>query len=130
MSSLLLDTHVWLWLGTAPERIESSTLRVLEDPANRLHLSTASTWEIAIKYRLGKLPLPDPPHLFIPPRIVRDQIQVVPIEILHTTRVADLPDHHNDPFDRMLVAQAQEEQLILVTADRKLEPYDVPKLFA
>lgn len=130
MRSLLLDTHVWLWLGSSPERIESSTLRVLEDPSNSLYLSTASTWEIAIKYRLGKLPLPEPPHLFVPPRLVRDQIRVVPIEVLHTTRVATLPDHHDDPFDRMLVAQAQEEGLVLVTADRQLVPYDVAKLLA
>lgn len=130
MRALLLDTHVWLWLGSTPERIASATLQQLADRSNSLCLSAASTWEIAIKYRLGKLPLPEPPGLFIPARLLRDQIRIVPVDVLHTTRVADLPDHHSDPFDRMLVAQAQHEGLTFVTADRKLEPYDVPLLWA
>lgn len=101
---------------------------VLEDTLNMLYLSAASSWEIAIKYRLGKLPLPEPPARFIPNRLLRDRIEFLPIQLHHTTRVAELPDHHLDPFDRLLVAQAQTERLILVTADKKMVPYEVDLL--
>lgn len=121
----LLDTHVWLWTLTAPERLDRDTRRLLEDPANQLLLSAASCWEIAIKYRLGKLALPESPARFIPPRLVRDGITELPIQHHHALAVADLPEHHNDPFDRLLVAQALIERLTLVSADRTLAPYRV-----
>ncbi|MFN8612909.1 MAG: type II toxin-antitoxin system VapC family toxin [Vulcanimicrobiota bacterium] len=130
MKKLLLDTHVWLWLGVAPEKIAPSVLLQLEDPVNALFLSAASSWEISIKYRLGKLPLPDPPGRFIADRLIRDGIHILPIGLQHTVRVADLPDHHTDPFDRLLVAQALAENMTLVTADEKLLPYDCEKLLA
>jgi PIN domain nuclease of toxin-antitoxin system len=121
----LLDTQVWLWTLTAPERLPADTRALLEDPANQLLLSAASSWEIAIKYRLGKLPLPEPPSLFVLPRLVRDGITELPIQHHHALAVANLPQHHNDPFDRLLIAQAQIERLTLVSADRKLAPYQV-----
>jgi PIN domain nuclease of toxin-antitoxin system len=125
LRAFLLDTHVWLWLGTAPERISREALEIRETPRHALYLSAASSWEISIKYRLGKLPLPDLPARFIPDRLMRDRIQFLPIQLHHTTRVAELPDHHLDPFDRLLVAQAQTEQLTIVSADPKLASYDV-----
>ena len=91
-------------------------------------LSVASSWEIAIKYRLGKLSLPEPAAVFIQPRLTRDGIDSLPIENRHACRVAQLPDHHRDPFDRLLVAVAQLESLTLATTDPALEPYDVPLL--
>ena len=114
MKKFLLDTHVWLWLGPCPERIPEAVLGLLEDPAHALFLSAASSWEISIKYRLGKLPLPNKPERFI--------------GLHHTVAVADLPDHHSDPFDRLLVAQAQIENMILVTADERLLPCQVEKV--
>jgi PIN domain nuclease of toxin-antitoxin system len=98
---------------------------LLQDPVNQLLLSAASTWEIAVKYRLGKLPLPEPPARFIPPRLVRDGITELPIQHHHTLAVADLPQHHNDPFDRLLIVQAQIERLTLVSADQKLASYQL-----
>jgi len=121
----LLDTHVWLWTLTAPDRLSADTRALLEDPANQLLLSAASSWEIAIKYRLGKLPLPEPPSVFVPPRLVRDGIAELPIRHHHALAVANLPQHHNDPFDRLLIAQAQVERLTLISADRRLAPYGV-----
>ncbi len=120
---ILLDTHVWLWTLASPKRIAPKTLDLLSDTGNTLFLSAASTWEIAIKYRLGKLPLPEPPAQFIPPRISRDGITPLAVEHSHTLAVSDLPAHHNDPFDRLLVVQSQLEELVLVTHDAKLKPY-------
>ena len=122
---LLLDTHVWLWLQASPDRIEPGTLTQLEDVSNELLLSAASSWEIAIKYALGKLPLPLPPEEFVPGRMERSQVRGLPIEHRHALHVATLPAHHRDPFDRLLIAQAQLEGLPVVTADRQFEEYEV-----
>jgi PIN domain nuclease of toxin-antitoxin system len=121
----LLDTHVWLWTLVSPQRISADTRELLAKPENSLLLSAASSWEIAIKYRLGKLPLPEPPARFIPPRLVRDGIESLSVQHHHAQAVAELPEHHKDPFDRLLVAQARIERLILVTADPKLADYDL-----
>jgi PIN domain nuclease of toxin-antitoxin system len=125
MKRLLLDTHVWLWSITAPCKLEGEGLKLLEDSGNELFLSAASSWEIAIKYRLGRLPLPEPPQKFIPQRLIRDGIKSLPVEHHHACHVANLPDLHRDPFDRLLIAQAQTEHLVFITADQKLKDYDV-----
>lgn len=122
---ILLDTHVWLWAITAPERIGRESRDLLEDRNSELLLSAASSWEMAIKYRLGKLPLPCPPEEFVPSRLARDGIVPLPIEHTHALRVATLPLHHRDPFDRLLVAQAQLEGLVIFTADEAVAQYDV-----
>jgi PIN domain nuclease of toxin-antitoxin system len=125
----LVDTHCWLWLQTTPERLAPSVLSLLEDPANELLLSAASSWEIAIKYALGKLRLPEPPSRYVPRRMTASGSRGLPIEHAHSLRVAELPLHHRDPFDRLLVAQAQLEKLVLVTVDRRFETYDVETRF-
>lgn len=109
----------------SPERIDAAARRRMAARDNELLLSAASSWEMAIKYRLGKLPLPAPPHEFIPPRLIRDGVVALPVEHRHAVEVARLPNHHRDPFDRLLVAQAQLEKLTLFTADRQLSAYDV-----
>lgn len=123
--NLLLDTHIWLWSLTTPERIAPEALDLISDSDNRLYLSAASSWEIAIKYRLGKLPLPEPPLQFIPPRLSRDSIISLSIEHQHCLAVSELPNHHNDPFDRLLIVQAQIEKLVFVTHDKKIFPYEI-----
>ena len=122
----LFDTHCWLWLQTDRARFAAKLLETLADPTSRRYLSAASVWEIAIKYALGRLPLPEPPAVYVPERIRLNQIQVLPITHLHALATVTLPQHHRDPFDRMLVAQAQVENATLITADAALEPYDVP----
>jgi len=122
---ILLDTHVWLWFVVAPERIGPTSRALLEDRDHQLLLSAASSWEMAIKYRLGKLPLPSPPEEFIPPRLARDEITPLPVDHAHALRVATLPLHYRDPFDRLLVAQAQLEDLVIFTADEAITQYDV-----
>lgn len=126
----LLDTHCWLWLQTSPERLLPEVVSLLEDPANDLLLSAASSWEIAIKFALGKLPLPEPPLRYVPSRMIASGTSGLPVAHTHALRVAELPAHHRDPFDRILIAQAQIEKLTLVTVDRQFDPYDVSIRFA
>ena len=123
---LLLDTHCWLWLQTAPGRLPADLLETLAAPSSRRFLSAASAWEIAIKHALGKLPLPEPPAIYVPERMRLSGFEGLAVTHAHALAVAVLPPHHRDPFDRILVAQAQVEGLTLVTADLALEPYDVP----
>lgn len=126
----LLDTHVWLWLQTSPERIAKGTLDQLASPENELLLSAASSWEIAIKFALGKLPLPLPPVEYVEQRMVQSGTSGLPVQHVHALRVAELPRIHSDPFDRLLVAQAQFESATLVTLDEQIERYDVECLRA
>lgn len=128
--SYLLDTHCWLWLASEPGRISPSVLARLENPAAARLISTAVVWEIAIKHGLGKLRLPAAPEELVPELVEVQRAAVLPIELAHVLQVSRLPHHHRDPFDRILVAQAQIERAVLVTADRKLAPYDVEILWA
>lgn len=122
---ILLDTHAWLWLQTAPERLPERSLELVSDPDNEVYFSAASSWEIAIKHALGKLPLPEPPGEYVPNRMAASGTSPLPVEHRHALHVATLPRHHRDPFDRLLVAQAQLEGLALLTADSAFKPYGV-----
>ena len=125
---VLLDTHVWLWMWSEPERLRNAARSVLEDPSTELHVSAVSAWEIATKSGLGRLKLPTSADVWLAdPRHLRD-VTELPISFSHAIRSSALPPHHRDPFDRMLVAQAQAEGLVLVSADRQLAAYDVESL--
>mgnify|MGYP001552785640 CR=1 FL=1 len=120
---ILLDTQCWLWWIAVPERLSQSARRRIADKRNIVYLSAASSWEIAIKYSIGKLPLPEPPMQFIPKRLARDAITALPIEIIHTLYVSELPPHHKDPFDRILISQSIKEDIPIMTVDKQLKPY-------
>lgn len=124
----LLDTRVWLWLQTRPERLADEVREQLADGSAQLFLSAASSWEIAIKCALGRLLLPEPARTYVPSRMRRDGVDGLPVTHVHALQVATLPHHHGDPFDRLLVAQAQLEKLRLVTVDPQVERYDVDVL--
>jgi len=126
---LLLDTHVWLWLRASPERLPKRARAALEDERNALHFSAASAWEIATKHALGRLPLPTTPDAFVRQTIAKVAATALPISVAHATRAGGLPSHHRDPFDRLLVAQAQADDLVLVTNDEQLEAYDAKLLW-
>lgn len=129
MKPILLDTGVWLWRNFDSRKIKPGPVRdLLEDVGSRLFLSLASVWEISIKFGLGKLPLPEPPRTLFSARLARDGIGLLPIELHHAAHVAELPHHHSDPFDRLLVAQAQLEDLTLISADGKLAAYSLDLL--
>jgi PIN domain nuclease of toxin-antitoxin system len=125
--NVLLDTHVFLWLQTEPERLGES-LRVIDDERNQLLLSAASSWEIAIKYELGKLPLPETPEHYVPSRMRAIGARALAVEHPHALAVATLPPLHRDPFDRLLVAQAALLDLTILTADPSITRYEVPTL--
>ena len=124
----MLDTHCWLWLQASPDRLCEDTLRVLENERNDLLLSAASSWEIAIKYALGKLSLPESPTSYVPSRMAQSGTSGLAVEHVHALGVVSLPAIHRDPFDRILVAQARCEGLTIVTADPNITQYDVPVL--
>jgi PIN domain nuclease of toxin-antitoxin system len=121
----LIDTHVWLWMQSDPDRLCDETRAIVQDARNSLLFSAASAWEIAIKYRLGKLQLPEPPASYVPDRMRRSGTSPLSVDHAHTLKTADLPDHHRDPFDRVLVAQAQLLDLTIITADDQLCAYEV-----
>lgn len=123
--NLLLDTQVWLWSLAEPERLNQLARTILTDKQNQLYLSAASVWEIVIKAALGKLPLPEVPVTYVPSRMAAQGIQALSITHAHALQVFSLPAHHRDPFDRIIIAQSQVENLPLLTADPMFQAYNV-----
>jgi PIN domain nuclease of toxin-antitoxin system len=128
--NLLLDTQCLLWWFTAPEQLNSKAIEQIVDSDNALFFSVASAWEIAIKVGIGKLPLPEPVDTYVASRMQLLGAKYLDIVFPHACRVATLPLLHRDPFDRILVAQAQIERMTLVTADEILTQYSVDLLWA
>ena len=125
MTRLLLDTHVVIWWRSEPDRLRSGARRAIAH-ADDVFVSAASAWEVAVKAALGRLRLPQP----FSEGVAASGFEELPIRFDHAELVKGLPLHHHDPFDRMLVAQAVAESLTLVTRDRLLEAYEVPKIRA
>jgi len=118
---LLLDTHVLLWWLSDDPQLGQVTRQAISDPRNQVFISAASAWEISIKKSLGKLSAPDDMD-----SIVDDEgFDTLPISFFHGEQAGMLPGHHKDPFDRMLIAQAQSEGLVLVTGDEKIARYGI-----
>lgn len=125
---LLLDTHVFLWYITAEPQLPAAFRDAIRKPANQVFLSVASIWESVIKHALGKLPLPEAPARYLPQQREAHHITALPIEEAALAHLADLPPHHRDPFDRILIAQAIQHNLTLVTVDDAVRAYPVPHL--
>ena len=126
---LLLDTHTFLWFITADTQLSSTAEKAVRKLGNEAFLSVASVWEIAIKVNLGRLPIPQPLETFIPEQLRLNHITLLPVELSHTFEVAGMPLHHRDPFDRIIIAQAQVEDLDLVSADVAFDQYAVRRLW-
>jgi PIN domain nuclease of toxin-antitoxin system len=122
---VLLDTHSFLWLVTDDPKLSERAKTIFLDGTNELLFSAVIGFEIAVKYSLGKLKLAEPPREFMENRIRKNALSPLPVTLAHTYRVAHLPFHHRDPFDRLLVAQALEEDLPLLSADAILSEYGV-----
>ena len=120
--SLLLDTHALLWWLSDDPGLKPEAREAISDPSSIIYVSAASAWKISIKKALGKLDAPDDLHV----ALVANHFQPLPITITHATSAGQLPRHHDDPFDRMLIAQAQAEQLTMVTHDTMFRPYGIP----
>jgi PIN domain nuclease of toxin-antitoxin system len=121
----ILDTHTFLWWNTDDPQLSGVARRFISDGENELFLSAASTWEIAIKCARGRLLLPENPGEYVANRMAYYRIQPLPIQISHTLRIYELPDIHQDPFDRLLIAQSQMEDIPILTADKTISRYDV-----
>ncbi len=122
---LLLDTNAFLYWTAGAKKLSPRAIKAMKNPKAELFLSAVSSWEIVIKYALGKLDLPEPPARFIPSRLDRHSISGLPFEHADALAVAGLPNHHDDPFDRALIAQALERDLAIVTSDSRFEDYGV-----
>ncbi len=123
--NILLDTHTFLWWITDSSRLSEVARNLMSDSNNNLYWSAASSWETAIKYELGRLPLPEKPEIFLPPELNANRVESIPITDEHAFHAGQLPRHHRDPFDRMLIAQARMESLILLSSDSLFGDYDV-----
>ncbi len=116
---------MFIWLAGDPTRVSPSLMQVLAESDTSHYMSHASAWELAIKKSIGKLQIPADVQEYVQSRAEQFRISLLPIRLEHVCRVATLPMHHGDPFDRLIVAQAISEQLVLVTADSRLAAYNV-----
>jgi PIN domain nuclease of toxin-antitoxin system len=121
----LLDTNSFLWFIGGSDKLSIDARNFIADIDNQLVLSSASLWEIAIKASLGKLDLLQPFNQLIPQQLEQNDITILPIEISHLTKVINLPFHHRDPFDRLILAQALTEELPIVSPDALFSQYSV-----
>ncbi len=127
MSGFLLDTHAFIWL-TENDSSLPANLRMMSNTADIVYLSIASLWEIAIKLNLGKLSL-QRRYETIGSAIDASDILILPISFVDTVQVRNLPLHHGDPFDRMLIAQAINHSLIIISRDKKFDAYSIQRMW-
>lgn len=122
---LLLDTQVFLWYATADPRLPQTFQTAIRDPNNEVYLSVASIWEAIIKHGLGKLPTAEPPAEYLPRLREQHQISSLAIDEGAMVSLANLPPLHRDPFDRMLLAQSLQHDLMFLTVDNMAKTYPV-----
>jgi PIN domain nuclease of toxin-antitoxin system len=125
----LLDSMIWLWSIDSVEKINQTGRDLLENGQQEIYFSAATVWELSIKARLGKLRLPGPPARCIPAFMAKQGLRALPITHLHAVKVYDLPPHHHDPFDRLIIAQAITENMTVLTADLDFRNYPVDLLW-
>ncbi len=125
----LLDTSVFLWALSEEYKLNPAAQEILKSSTSELYFSAVGSWEIAIKFALGSLPLPKAPSEYIPHALRVWALRALDITHEHALRAGELPVHHRDPFDRMLIAQALSEQMTLLTADRVFQKYKVDLIF-
>jgi PIN domain nuclease of toxin-antitoxin system len=126
--SLLVDTNVLLWLLAGSTRLRQEIVDTLADPRNGVYVSTVSIWEVAIKVGIGRLNAPPDLARWLPPALVAARLSILPIDMQSALGVEQLPFHHADPFDRLLIVQARLGGYTLVSADRIFDRYDVSLL--
>lgn len=127
--TLLLDSHTLLWFLWDDPQLSSTAKLLIEDASHRKFVSVASCWEIAIKAGIKKLDLGEPAATFLSREMSRNNLDLLPISLLHATAVETLPLHHRDPFDRLLIAQAMHEKCPIISADQAFDAYPVRRLW-
>lgn len=126
---VLLDTHAFLWWVLEDRRLSPVARDLIADPDTDVLVSPVSAWEIAIKAGDGRLDLPEPVRTYVPSRMAANNFFELPVTVSHAIRVADLPVIHRDPFDRLLIVQAQAEAIAIVTSDPAITRYDVETIW-
>ncbi len=127
--TLLLDTHTLLWLLRDDPQLSAKAKALIEDPNNRKLVSIVSCWEIAIKAGQGKMNLTEPCRTLLGRELPRNSLELLPISLEHATAVEGLPQHHKDPFDRLLIAQAMIESIPIVSVDAAFNPYPITRIW-
>ncbi len=127
--ALLLDTHTFIWWVTRDPRLSNPARDAIADPETSVFLSAVTPWEMTIKQALGRLELAESPRTLVYAQLARNGFRPLNIELEHVLGVADLPPHHGDPFDRLLISQARTEHLTLVSGDRVFGAYNLPILW-
>ena len=122
---LLLDTHVFLWYISGDKKLPGEATDVIRDPTNEVYLSVVSLWEAIVKYQIGKLSLPQKPERYLPEQRDRHRISSLSLDEASVKQLAKLPALHRDPFDRMLICQAMEHDMRIVTVDPSIRAYSV-----
>jgi PIN domain nuclease of toxin-antitoxin system len=125
---LLLDTHSFLWYITNNRKLPRHAYDAIRDKSNEAFLSVVSVWEVFVKHKLGKLPLPEPADAYIDSRRTAHRIANLALDAADVAQLLSLPDHHRDPFDRMLICQALQHDLTIVTSDEIFRRYSAPVL--
>ena len=127
--NFLLDTHVLIWLAIEPQKLSPQATNILTDSNNTLFLSLVSIWEMQIKIQIGKLTFNLPLREIIERQQQVNELQILPIELTHIFTLDGLPNHHRDPFDRLLIAQGIAERMGIVSADAIFDRYPVQRLW-
>jgi PIN domain nuclease of toxin-antitoxin system len=122
---ILLDTHIFLWFISGDTQLSTVVRDVIRDPNNEVYLSAISVWEAIVKYQLGKLPLPEHPETYLPKQRNLHQIASLALDEMSVVQLARLPLLHRDPFDRMLICQALQNDLTIATVDTAIRAYSV-----
>lgn len=122
---ILLDTHIFLWFISGDTQLSTDIRDTIRDPGNEVYLSGISIWEAIVKYQLGKLPLPEHPETYLPRQRDLHQIASLTLDESSVIQLAKLPPLHRDPFDRILICQALQNDLTIVTVDRAVRAYSV-----
>ena len=129
MAKVELDTHAFLWTAVGSSQLSVNATNLFLESQNELYLSIASVWEIAIKCSLGKLTFYKPIESYILDLLQENAIQLLNIDFRHVTRVTTLPFHHRDPFDRLLISQAIEEKIALLSCNGAFDAYGIERLW-
>lgn len=126
---ILLDTHAFLWTAVGAPQLSENAANLFLEEQNELYLSIASLWEMAIKCSLGKLTFHKPIESYVLDMLQENAIQLLPIDFRHVMRVSGLPFHHRDPFDRLIVSQAIEEKIAILSCDEVFDAYGIKRLW-
>ena len=122
----LLDTHAFLWFVSEDNRLSSKAQSIIKNSQNEVYFSAVSAWEISIKIRLGRLTIEEDLEPFIIKQLAENNFQTLSITIFHSIHTSKLPEIHKDPFDRMIIAQSQVEDMHLISRDKNIKKYKIP----